>query len=62
MFNVNTKRTYDGRLEVRLPFKTDPINLGQSFEITKRRFLALERRRLRDQELNKLYNEFIKFI
>ena len=42
-FLDTTQRIENGRFEVRLPFKTDPKVLGNSYEVAKLRFLALER-------------------
>ncbi|XP_036334905.1 uncharacterized protein LOC118745549 [Rhagoletis pomonella] len=48
-----------GRLQVRLPFKTDRKLLGHSYETASRRFQALERRTLKDPELRKMYLDFM---
>ena len=50
----------DGRLMVRLQFKTSPTVLGQSFEMARRRFFSLERRLQRDTALKKSYKEFLQ--
>ena len=42
-FVENVNVVADGRIEVRLPFKINPDCLGESFEISSRRFLSLER-------------------
>ena len=53
-----TIRAEDGRFEVRLPFKSERV-LGNSYEIAKRRFLALERKVNQNPDLSKMYYEFI---
>lgn len=58
-FVENTRVCEDGRLMVRLPFKTDPQSLGQSFEMARRRFLSLERRLQREHTLKQSYKDFI---
>ena len=59
-FVKTTQRDNDGRFEVRLPFKTDVSVLGKSYEIAKRRFLALERKVAKDPKLRELYVAFMK--
>ncbi|XP_053968194.1 uncharacterized protein LOC128869650 [Anastrepha ludens] len=49
-----------GRLQVRLPFKTDRKLLGHSYETAARRFQALERRTLKDPVLRKMYLDFMQ--
>ncbi|XP_036345939.1 uncharacterized protein LOC118755194 [Rhagoletis pomonella] len=57
---VNTVRVQkDGRLQVRLPFKTMPNALGNSFDNASKRFKMLERRFGRDEQLKNLYSEFM---
>ena len=55
-----TQRAEYGRFEVRLPFKTDPLVLGNSYEIAKRRFLALECKVNKDPTLKDMYTQFMK--
>ena len=43
-FTQTTCRTADGRYDVELPFNSDALLIGESFNQAKRRFLALERR------------------
>ena len=59
-FLDTTRRIEDGRFEVRLPFKSDPKVLRNSYEVAKRRFLALERKVNKDPILKEMYKEFIK--
>ena len=59
-FLDTTQRIEDGRFEVKLPFKTDPKVLGNSYEVAKRRFLALERKGNKDPVLKDMYIEFMK--
>jgi len=47
-FKETVKRLASGRFEVKLPFKRNPNVLGLSFETAKRRFLALERKRIKN--------------
>ncbi|XP_075163365.1 uncharacterized protein LOC142235999 [Haematobia irritans] len=58
-FQKTVKRLQNGRIEVALPFKSDPSVLGQSYEIARRRFLSLERRMQKDEELRKMYHIFM---
>ncbi|XP_066600077.1 uncharacterized protein [Prorops nasuta] len=59
----NVQRNNDGRYIVRLPFKTDDRDLGDSYSIALRRLFALERRFERDNDLrieySKVINEYI---
>ncbi|KAH8330128.1 hypothetical protein KR067_011209, partial [Drosophila pandora] len=59
-YRKTTRILPSGRFEVKLPFKSDPSVLGNSFEIAKRRFLSLERRLSRDPNLKKMYLEFME--
>ena len=59
-FLDNTKLLDNGRIEVKLPFKQTPPNLGESREICTKRFLSLERRLSNDNELREKYIEFMR--
>ncbi|XP_036342992.1 uncharacterized protein LOC118752244, partial [Rhagoletis pomonella] len=59
-FVKTTEVLPSGRLQVRLPFKTDQNALGQSFETAARRFQALERRTLKDPEPRQMYLDFME--
>ncbi|XP_041451809.1 uncharacterized protein LOC121405256 [Drosophila obscura] len=59
-FKANVCNLPTGRFQIPLPFKTDPVSLGSSFEVAKRRFLSLERRTLRESELRDMYLSFMK--
>ncbi|XP_046810016.1 uncharacterized protein LOC124420600 [Lucilia cuprina] len=59
-YDRTTHRLIDGRFEVRLPFKTDPKILGNSYEIAKRRYLYLERRLAKDHKMKEMYVDFMK--
>jgi len=48
------------RFDVRMPLKSDPNGLGNSFEVTKRRFFSLERRLSLDPDMKKMYLEFME--
>ncbi|XP_045449094.1 uncharacterized protein LOC123657615 [Melitaea cinxia] len=58
-FVNNTTRTIDGRFVVRIPFKISPDKLGETYSQAERRFLALEKRLVRNPEYKKLYCDFI---
>jgi len=45
---------------VSLPFKCDPLVLGSSFDVAKRRFLSLERRSLKDSSFREMYIAIMK--
>ncbi|XP_054746629.1 uncharacterized protein LOC129251291 [Anastrepha obliqua] len=59
-FSKTTQVLPCGRLQVRLPFKTDRESLGHSYETAARRFQALERRTLKDPVLRKMYLDFMQ--
>ncbi|XP_053964351.1 uncharacterized protein LOC128867266 [Anastrepha ludens] len=59
-FSKTTQVLPCGRLQVRLPFKTDRKLLGHSYETAARRFQALERRTLKDPVLRKMYLDFMQ--
>lgn len=50
----------NNRIVVALPFKDSPNRLGDSAEIARRRFLAMERRMLRNPEICSQYVAFMK--
>ncbi|XP_046810021.1 uncharacterized protein LOC124420605 [Lucilia cuprina] len=58
-FTENVQINSDRRIQVRLPFKQNPNCLGESFEISKRRFLSLERKLERDPTLKSMYVDFV---
>ncbi|XP_055838755.1 uncharacterized protein LOC129906835 [Episyrphus balteatus] len=60
-FRKNIRLNDSNQFVVRLPFKEDPsVFLGDSFEVAKRRFLALERKLEKNQELKQLYASFMQ--
>lgn len=61
IFSNTTQRDKDGRFVVDLPLKADldSINLGDSFDSAKRRFLSLERRLTHNTTLSHQYKTFI---
>ncbi|XP_036317858.1 uncharacterized protein LOC118732860, partial [Rhagoletis pomonella] len=59
-FLKNVTVLNNGRIQVRLPFKTAPSVLGNSYENAKKRFLLLERRLSRNTELKQMYENFMK--
>lgn len=60
-FQRNTKLNASNQFVVRLPFKEDPGTiLGESFELAKKRFLALERRLDKNNELKSAYIQFMQ--
>ncbi|XP_061719995.1 uncharacterized protein LOC133527119 [Cydia pomonella] len=60
IFKNTVNRLEDGRYEVALPFKLEPNNLGNSYKTAERRFLALERKFLKQPELKPAYDEVIR--
>ncbi|XP_073814252.1 uncharacterized protein [Musca autumnalis] len=54
-FVANSSFDSYGRVQGRLPFKKLPNHLGSSLEISRRRFLSLERRLERDSTLKSMY-------
>lgn len=61
-FRDGLSRTSDGKYMVKLPFKIDPETpnfLGKFYEIAKKRFLALERKLMRNKEVYDVYSECI---
>ncbi|KAJ8719806.1 hypothetical protein PYW08_011981 [Mythimna loreyi] len=59
-FTVNTTRDKEGRYVVTIPLKQDPLVLGDSFEMAKRRFLSLERKFEREPIFKEKYLNFMK--
>lgn len=55
-----TLRDIDGKYIVRLPFRDDVNKLGQSRAIAMQRFLSNEKKRKRQPDINKKYQEFIQ--
>lgn len=59
-FRINTVRDQNGHFIVTMPLKNDPSELGESYEMAKRRFLSLERRFQRDPAFKERYVAFIE--
>lgn len=59
-FLEHTQRLEDGRFCVRLPLKTEPDKLGDSYNLARKRFESLERRFQRQPEVKKQYVSFIQ--
>lgn len=59
-FEESIQRLPSGRFEVSLPFKSDTNQLGSSFEIATRRFLALERKYTNDETMRNMYHDFMR--
>ncbi|XP_037293643.1 uncharacterized protein LOC119189067 [Manduca sexta] len=59
-FMRTTKRDVDGRFSVRMPLKESPDVLGDSFEMARSRFLALERKLNRMPHFKQMYCEFMR--
>ncbi|XP_063891678.1 uncharacterized protein LOC135117139 [Helicoverpa armigera] len=59
-FRRNTVRDSEGRFVVTIPLKDNPVILGESYEMAKRRFLSLERRFLRDPSFKERYVAFME--
>jgi len=58
-FDDTVVRGKDGHFIVHLPFRNSSLKIGNSYNIAKRRFLALERRFENNTELK---NKYVKFI
>ncbi|XP_043471645.1 uncharacterized protein LOC122504553 [Leptopilina heterotoma] len=56
----NVQRDSEGKYIVSLPFNKKKENLGNSYDIAKRRFFILERRLLKDANLKQKYDEFLE--
>lgn len=59
-FVETTTRDLEGRFVVRIPFKDNDEELGESRTIALKRFFQIERRLERDKELRKNYNKFMQ--
>ncbi|XP_025191576.1 uncharacterized protein LOC112591858 [Melanaphis sacchari] len=59
-FKNTVSRNDEGRFVVHLPFRDDATKLGKSYEIAKRRFLAIERKFQKDKKLKEEYFSFMK--
>ncbi|CAH2096333.1 unnamed protein product [Euphydryas editha] len=59
LFKNTTKRDINGRFSVRIPLKQSPDALGDSYNLAKNRFFALERKLERRPEYKRLYRDFI---
>ncbi|XP_050338216.1 uncharacterized protein LOC126764587 [Bactrocera neohumeralis] len=58
-FMATTHQDTTGRIIVRLPFKDNPAALGASYDITRRRFLAIERRLSHSPDT---YSQYVSFM
>ncbi|XP_065365533.1 uncharacterized protein LOC135958562 [Calliphora vicina] len=58
-FIKNTTFDSNGKVQVRLPFKSSINQLGSSFEVARRRFLYLEKRLYKDDNLRQMYFDFM---
>lgn len=59
-FVEHTQRLEDGRFCVKLPLKTNPDKLGDSYYLARKRFESLERRFQRHPEVKQQYVSFIQ--
>ncbi|XP_045463807.1 uncharacterized protein LOC123673366 [Harmonia axyridis] len=59
-FKQNITHRPDGHFSVSLPLKESPVKLGDSKTSSTNRFLALERKLLKNPELQAQYHDFIK--
>ncbi|XP_025407045.1 uncharacterized protein LOC112680993 [Sipha flava] len=59
-FKNTVIRNNEGRFVVHLPFRDDVTKLGKSYEIAKRRLLAIERKFQKDKKLKEEYFSFMK--
>ncbi|KAJ8941107.1 hypothetical protein NQ318_019112 [Aromia moschata] len=60
IFEKTFSRDKSGRYTVTLPFQYDPTNLGDSYKMAERRFLALEKKLLTNQNFREQYIEIIR--
>jgi hypothetical protein len=58
-FRRTTQRDSTGRFIVRLPFRTNPPNLGPSRNIAVKRFYSVENKLKRDKSLHRDYKSFL---
>ncbi|XP_075167569.1 uncharacterized protein LOC142239667 [Haematobia irritans] len=60
LFCTSTKRCpKTNKFIVRLPFKTNPSTLGQSFDIARRRLYYIEQKLMKSNQMRKDYTEFM---
>ncbi|XP_028171679.1 uncharacterized protein LOC114360986 isoform X2 [Ostrinia furnacalis] len=60
IFKNTTKRDNDGRFVVKIPLKDSPDTLGDSYNMSKRRFLSLERKLQNDEKTKQQYHHFMQ--
>ncbi|XP_070068121.1 uncharacterized protein [Drosophila takahashii] len=60
LYTSTTVQDSHGRIVVNLPFKDDPSRLGNSIEVARRRFYAMELRMLKFPELRSQYVSFMQ--
>lgn len=60
MYSATTSRNQYGRYIVKLPLRSDPAVIGDSFQEALRRFRQIEKRLQRDVALQTNYNNFMK--
>lgn len=58
-FMANTTRDDEGQFVVKVPFKDNLQNLGQSREMSKKRFLSIEKKLINNPKLHKEYSDFM---
>lgn len=59
-FNQTTKRDNDGRFIVKIPFKNNLNQLGETKNFSLKRFYSLEARLNRNPQVKEMYAEFLK--
>lgn len=61
IFEQTTKRLADGRFQVNLPIRDNKelLKLGESYDFARRRFISLEKRLIKNENLYKEYKNFI---
>jgi hypothetical protein len=59
-FKLYTRRLETGRYEVRLPLADNVDKLGESYDTAKTRFLALEKRLLKQPHVKKEFSDFLE--
>ncbi|XP_078051961.1 uncharacterized protein LOC144478115, partial [Augochlora pura] len=57
---TTTRDTHTGRYTVRLPFKENSANLGESYHIALKRFFSLEHSLNKNSQLKSEYSEFLR--
>lgn len=59
-FLLHTTRNNEGRFVVKMPLKTDPIVLGESYHMAKQRLISLERKFDKNPQFKEKYLNFMR--